>query len=103
MQVGDRFTWTGKIPERVTFYLKPGANYISLPLDTTLEKAVDICDKLGLSDDVTIGAWDVEKQQFLFGGPVKCLALREGFQFDVGPGKVYYVGGLTEEKTWTQR
>ncbi|MGB9708080.1 MAG: hypothetical protein ACPLXC_02000 [Candidatus Pacearchaeota archaeon] len=63
----DRWTWVGRVPERITFNLKPGANYIALPLDTRLKKAVDICDNLSLPNDATVGAWDVRKQEFLFG------------------------------------
>ncbi|MCL6500997.1 MAG: hypothetical protein K6T16_03135, partial [Candidatus Pacearchaeota archaeon] len=106
----DRWTYVGKVPERIIFNLKPGANYIALPLDTRLKKAVDICNTLGLYGSETVAVWDANQQNFFNGVQIgtfsPCTVIRDEpgslLNFNLDAGKVYYVGGLIEEKPWTQ-
>ena len=111
-----KITWAGKLPEWQTFELryveeylgqtKYSRNYLVIPFDTSLEKAVDICGNLNLPDEARVGTWDPEKQDWALPGaaPQLCWVLREGMgdNFNVEPGKVYYVDGLTEDITWMQ-
>jgi len=104
-------TWVGRVPKPVTFELKKGpvwvtsgADYIVLPLYTKLTKAANICNNLSLPDSATIGAWDVETQWYLLGAQQSCASIKKfpTRNFDLQPGGIYYVGGLTEDITWTQ-
>ena len=97
-----KLTWATKLPEHLTFNLCPGANYISLPLDTRLEKASEICDdpELGMKDTNRIGIWDAEKQEII---AQTCEEIKYyGFDFDLEPGQVYYIT-IPNPAIWNQK
>lgn len=94
-------TYAGKIPEHVTFNLvgnPNGAdNYIVLPVDTRIKNASQLCQTLSLSGQETIRDWNAESQSY---GNYKVCGNRG--DFDLQPGTVYYVVGLTNNISWTQ-
>jgi hypothetical protein len=96
----DDFTWVGELPEHVSYDLKhvPGTvsgNYLALPLDTRLAKAVD-------------GAWDMENQNYINDGTMSVCAIIRGpgqgspLNFDIAPGQVYEIQGLDRDIYWEQ-
>ncbi len=110
----DDFTWVGELPERVSYNLYGNqdgmANYIALPLDTRLAKAVDLCIALGLglgNDETSVvAAWDPIEQYYLLGTFSQCKFIRDfpedQLNFNLQAGTIYYVGGLTSNITWVQ-
>ncbi len=100
IQVGDRFTWVGKIPEHIVFKFTEGRNYIALPLDSTLNKASHICENLDLLGYETVGYWVPENQEII---AFTCDEIEYyGLDFDLLPGSVYYLA-LTSDKVWPQQ
>ncbi|MEM4215367.1 MAG: hypothetical protein QW484_03340 [Candidatus Pacearchaeota archaeon] len=107
-------TYVGKIPEHVTFEFKYGpsnsghANYIVLPLDTTIRKASQICNdpELGMRNIDKIGVWDVTRQEI--SNPVTgadalaCSLIRMGQDFNVYPGQIYFIT-IPQETIWHQK
>lgn len=84
-------TYAGKIPAPVTFNLSEGANYIVLPMNTRLETAFIVCDSLHLPRGATIYSWDAENQRPDYEKTAVCGLTGN---FNVEPGKVYYIGGV---------
>ena len=95
-----KLIWASKLPEHLTFSLCPEDNYLSLPLDTTLEKASDICDSLGMLGYETIGYWDFQEQELKTHtcDEIKNIPVLD---FNVEPGGIYFLR-LEKGKTWTQ-
>ncbi len=95
-----RLIWAAKLPDHIIFDFCQQRNYMSLPLDTKLEMASDVCDSLGLGGGDFFGYWDVQEQE-----PVvrTCNEIKytPGENFEVEPGGIYYFYS-TESKRWTQ-
>ncbi len=104
----DRWTWVGKVPERVTFELKPGANYIVLPLDTTIKKASQLCDIRDQNGNQIIDQnqfivwWDATTQERIKSSR-RCLHIVQypQFDFDVNPGHIYLIF-VQRDASWKQ-
>ncbi|MGB9707813.1 MAG: hypothetical protein ACPLXC_00590 [Candidatus Pacearchaeota archaeon] len=109
----DRWTYVGKVPERVTFELKyinptQRTNYLVLPLDTTIATAKDLCEAKAdngqalMSDDDNIGYWDTLKQEIITPAP-DCFEIKNvpGRDFNLEAGKIYRIT-VPGDRTWTQ-
>ncbi|MEM4215365.1 MAG: hypothetical protein QW484_03330 [Candidatus Pacearchaeota archaeon] len=108
-------TYVGKVPEHVTFEFKYGpsnsghANYIVLPLDTTIKTAKDLCEAKAdngqdlMSDDDNIGFWDVEQQKIIMPA-ARCFYIKNvpGYNFNLEAGKIYLIT-VPGDRTWTQK
>ncbi|MCL6500409.1 MAG: hypothetical protein K6T16_00010 [Candidatus Pacearchaeota archaeon] len=100
--IGDiGLTYVTKLPDHLTFNFCPGANYLSLPLDTKLDKASQLCDSLGLLPDDSLGYWDVQNQKIM---AHLCGEIRAHPQldFNVYPGNVYFFMTSTAPISWKQ-
>ncbi len=105
--------FVGDVPEHVTFELKvkdiERVNYITLPLDTQIKKASQICNdaELGMQNTDVIGVWDVDNQEIsnpITGkGSLACRFItRPGQDFEVYPGQVYRIT-IPQGTTWHQK
>ena len=114
-----KITWAGPLPDWQTFELKFveeylgqttfSKNYIVIPFDTSLKKAVDICDVLSLPDNAGVAAWNPTTQDYINdGSKSSCGFIRSpvggnsALNFDLNPGQVYEVAGLEHDITWKQ-
>lgn len=113
-------TWVGSMPEPVVFELSKegrGYNYISLPFNTIIRKASQLCNQtysgLPIRQDGRIGWWDVQEQRTKLSERcdviIRFLPACEidpnhprCFDFDLEPGRVYRIVS-TAEMNWTQR
>ncbi|MHA1869101.1 MAG: hypothetical protein ACTSXD_13745 [Candidatus Heimdallarchaeaceae archaeon] len=110
----DRYTWTGKIPERVVFEFEYGPensdheNYIVLPLDTQIKMASQLCDEsisgVPIDLETTINWWNPETQMEVMseGKCSEILIPNSPYDFKLEPGKVYKII-VTEDATWEQK
>ncbi len=113
----DRWTWVGKVPERVTFELKYGPensaheNYIVLPLDTTIKKASQLCDIRDENGNQILDQnpytgfiewWDpLQQRRVTSTRSCSYIIQYPQFDFDIEPGKVYLIF-VQRDAVWEQ-
>ncbi|MCX8194452.1 MAG: hypothetical protein N3G19_03815, partial [Candidatus Pacearchaeota archaeon] len=99
----DRWTYVGRVPERVTFEFKYGPensdheNYVVLPLDTTIKKASQLCDIRDnqgnqiLDQTKRIYEWNAEIQDRIPITPRICSQTYGNYDVSLIPGKTYLI------------
>jgi len=102
-------TYADSIPKHVMFELtRDRIDYIVLPVDTKLKKALNICNALGLDDETgTVGTWDPTTQRLINDNtPSRCGIIRDDpesiLNFNLQPGTVYKIAGGKSKTQWIQ-